>query len=73
MRSLTQEGQAWNRANPTRFARSELPHTFLSSLFLNGLFGTKSLGTVGAMDYVSHLTERPCLKKQAGLRIVIRT
>lgn len=73
LRSRTQEGQAWKRANPTGLARrSELPHTFLSSLFLNDLLGDRSLVAVGAMDYVSHLTERSCLK-QASLRGVAST
>lgn len=65
-RSLTQERQAWNRANPTGPASTELPHTFLAAFF-SMAFGTRRPAAAGAMDYVWHLAERPC-SKRAGLK-----
>lgn len=66
LRGLTQERQAWNRANPTGPANTELPHTFLAAFF-SMAFGTRSPAAVGAMDYVRYLAERPCFKR-AGLK-----
>lgn len=53
LKSLTQEEKAWNRANPTGLASTELPHVF-SSLFVNSLLAPEALSQLARwIDKVS--------------------
>lgn len=52
LRSLTQEGQVWNGADPTGPASTELLRVFLAAFF-SMVFWHRKPRAVGAMDYVS--------------------